>query len=106
MPSPTEVKLVPNKTRERLNDRQVVDYEAHREKMVKWLLNMGKDPDRVEGYALETVKGRIYRIDRFYRFVWDNLEDGYTKRVTTSTRTSSWNTSRTATTLTRTSPST
>lgn len=83
MPSPTEVKLVPNKTRERLNDRQVVDYEAHREKMVEWLLNLGKDPDRVEGYALETVKGRIYRIDRFYRFVWDNLEDGYTKRVTT-----------------------
>lgn len=36
----------------------------------------------MKGYSLETVKGRIYRMDAFYRFVWDNLTDSYTTTVT------------------------
>lgn len=37
----------------------------------------GKEPEKAEGYAEGTVKPRSYRIDRFYRWVWEQ-EDGYT----------------------------
>lgn len=37
----------------------------------------GKEPEKAEGYAKGTVKPRSYRIDRFYRWVWEQ-EDGYT----------------------------
>jgi len=58
-----------------------VDYEAHREKFLQWSLNVGKDPDRGEGYSPHTVNGRAYRTDKFYRWVWEEY-DGYTTNVT------------------------
>jgi site-specific recombinase XerD len=41
----------------------------------------GKAPDEGEGYAESTVYQRAYRIDRFYRWVWDYV-DAYTTAVT------------------------
>lgn len=65
-----------------LNPRQRLDYKAEREDCLEWLLTFGKDPNKAEGYAKGTVKPRCYRMDRFYRFVWEELEGGYTANVT------------------------
>jgi len=69
--------LVPKTSQEKLNRRQLVDYKDHREKLVKWCLNFGKNPKRSEGYSPHTLENRLYRIDQFYRWVWEN-KDGYT----------------------------
>lgn len=65
-----------------LNQRQLIDYRSEREDCLTWLLTFGKNPDRAEGYARGTVKPRSYRMDRFYRWVWESEEGGYTANVT------------------------
>lgn len=74
------ITLVPRPSRERLNDRQVVDYRNEREACIQWLLALGKTPKKGEGYARGTVKPRSHRMDAFYRWVWDE-QDGYTTDV-------------------------
>lgn len=64
-----------------LNQRQQLDYTNHRETLLKWLLHLGKDPQNATGYSKSTVKCDAYRIDQFYRWVWEK-EDGYTTAVT------------------------
>ncbi len=76
------VVVVPDPTKRLLNARQVEDYRVHREKMIKWLLNLGKDPDKAEGYAQTTILRGAYRNDNFYRWVWNNETDGYTTQIT------------------------
>ncbi|WP_222918613.1 site-specific integrase [Natrinema sp. SYSU A 869] len=73
--------IVPEPTEERLAQRQLVDYRSEREDWIEWLLAFGKNPDKAEGYAETTVKARIYRMDHFYRYVWDE-EGHYTTSVT------------------------
>ena len=51
--------------------------------MVDWLLNIGKNPDKAQGYSHYTVKTAVYQIDKFHRFIWDQVEDGYTLQITT-----------------------
>lgn len=77
----TEFTLVPQPTEARLGERQLVDYRTERKETVKWLLTFGIDPEKAKGYAESTVKNRIYRMDQFYRFVWDQ-EGQYTTAVT------------------------
>lgn len=67
-----------------LNPRQRLDFKSEREACLEWLLTFGKEPDKAVGYAKGTVKPRCYRMDRFYRFVWEELEGGYTANVTHS----------------------
>lgn len=76
-----DLPVVPDPTQARLTERQLVDYEAHRTRLVKWMLYLGKDPDAAQGYAFETVRRRCYNTDIFYRWVWDH-EDEYTTQVT------------------------
>jgi len=76
------VVLVPEKSEEYLNQRQLLDYRSHREKLVKWCLSIGKDPEKAEGYAHSTVRTRSYRLDRIYRWVWQNQSGGYTLEIT------------------------
>jgi site-specific recombinase XerD len=45
------------------------------------MLELGKDPGQAEGYSQSTTKQRSYRLDRFYRWLWDG-ENGYTLNVT------------------------
>ena len=73
--------VVPEPTANRLNERQLVDYRTEREATIKWLLTFGIDPEKADGYAESTVKNRIYRMDQFYRYVWDE-EGQYTTAVT------------------------
>ncbi|MFB6109999.1 MAG: phage integrase N-terminal SAM-like domain-containing protein, partial [Halodesulfurarchaeum sp.] len=76
-----DITVVPNPTEELLNERQVVDYRAHREACIEWLLTFGKNPDTADGYAHSTVKYRSFRMDQFYRWVW-NHDGRYTTDVT------------------------
>ena len=76
-----EVAIIPGASADWLNERQLTDYRHERVQCLEWLLGLGKNPDRAEGYALATVQNRAYRIDQFYRWVWDE-EDGYTTDVT------------------------
>jgi site-specific recombinase XerD len=70
-----------SKSRERLNERQLIDYREERRACLTWLLTFGKDPQQVIGYAPSTVKSRSARMDMFYRFVWEH-EGTYTINVT------------------------
>jgi len=73
--------VLPEPAQQRLNERQLLDYRAHRERLIKWMLHRGKDHDRVEGYAQTTVESRARHIDQFYRWVWDEY-GGYTTGIT------------------------
>jgi hypothetical protein len=43
--------------------------------------NLGRSPDEGEGYAQGTVNGRAYRLDQFYRWVWEQ-EESYATQIT------------------------
>jgi hypothetical protein len=78
-----DITLVPTPSERILNPRQQVDYREHRRQLLEWAVHLGKDPAKANGYAFEAVKTRSYRIDKFYRFVWSELTDGYTLQVST-----------------------
>lgn len=75
------ITLVPSQTEKLLNPRQVEVYQDHRRNLIKWMLTIGKDPDQADGYAEVTAKQRAYRLDKFYRWVWQQ-EDCYTTEIT------------------------
>lgn len=77
------VKVIPEPSKEYLCSRTLLDYEDHRKNLIEWLLVFGKDPEKGEGYASETVRNSAYRLDKFYRWVWSE-EDQYTTRITHS----------------------
>ncbi|WP_224269590.1 tyrosine-type recombinase/integrase [Haloprofundus salinisoli] len=77
------IPLTTGKFEAQLNDRQLTSYTEHRRKFIEWMLTCGKDPKRGEGYAPSTVKSRAYRLDNFYRLVWD-AEGHYTEHITTA----------------------
>jgi integrase len=76
-----EYPVLTQDSEEFLNQRQLLDYRSEREECLRWLLTFGKKPDEAVGYAQGTVKPRSYRMDRFYRFVWQQ-ERGYTVNLT------------------------
>lgn len=75
------IPLVPEPANQVLNDRQQVDYRHHREGLIRWMLNLGKNPNKAQGYAHETTRRRATNADMFYRWVWREY-DGYTTVVT------------------------
>lgn len=60
-----------------LNERQLIAYRNHRKDIVKWLTRMGKDPEKLKGYATATAKNYASILDSFYRWAWEE-QDGYT----------------------------
>lgn len=78
---PDDIPVLTEPAAQRLNQRQQLDYRNHRETVLQWLLHLGKDPRNATGYSASTVKRDAYRIDQFYRWVWEQ-EDGYTTAVT------------------------
>jgi site-specific recombinase XerD len=77
----SELSIVPEPSAEILNQRQIVDYRSQREDCLEWLLTFGKNPDKAEGYAFQTVRNRASRMDAFYRWVWE-YEGRYTTSLT------------------------
>ena len=78
---PDEINIVPEPTRKLLTSEERSDYRKHRVRLLSWALWEGKNPEKKEGYSESTIKPHAYRIDRFYRFVWE-AEDGYTTEIT------------------------
>ncbi len=76
----SELPVVTEVAEEYLNPRQLLDYEDERKDCLRWLLSIGKRPEKGEGYAFGTVKPRSYRMDQFYRWVWEQ-ENGYTANI-------------------------
>lgn len=74
-------RVVPEPSESRLSDRQYEDYAEHRVQLIVWMEDLGKSPSDKEGYAQDTVNGRAYRLDQFYRWVWDQ-EGRYTTAIT------------------------
>jgi hypothetical protein len=52
------IPLVPEPSRARLDERQQMTYRDHRRDLIDWLLVFGTNPDKAEGYAQRTVRGR------------------------------------------------
>jgi len=80
MTLPDSVTVVTEPAEEFLNHKQLVDYRTEREECLSWLLAFGKEPSKADGYALGTVKPRAYRMDQFYRWIWEQ-EGGYTAHL-------------------------
>lgn len=78
-----DIPLSTEKTEAQLTTQQLTSYHDHRRRLFEWMLTRGKDPDRGHGYAPNTVRMRAYRLDKFYRAVWD-AEDRYTEHITPS----------------------
>lgn len=72
--------VIPRPTMKRLTGRQLIDYKSHREKLLLWMLNRGKQPDKGQGYAWDTTRCRAYNTDIFYRWVWQQ-HDKYTTQI-------------------------
>lgn len=68
--------LVSRTSQPYLNPVQAESYRDHRRRLATRPLHMGKDPTKAEGYAYATAKKVLWRLDKFYRFVWDE-EGGY-----------------------------
>jgi len=64
--------LLTDEARQYLNPREEIAYQEHRRELAEWMLNLGKNPKKVEGYSYYTVKSRVNKLDLFYRWVWGN----------------------------------
>ncbi|MCU4799619.1 site-specific integrase [Halobacteria archaeon HArc-gm2] len=69
--------LISGPSSQYLNERQLIAYEGHRKKLIKWLARMGKDPEKMEGYAHDTARNYATILDKFHRWAWEN-RGGYT----------------------------
>lgn len=82
MSLPDSITVVTEPAAEFLNQKQLIDYRSERKECLSWLLAFGKEPQKGEGYALGTVEPRAYRMDQFYRWIWQQ-EGGYTAHLST-----------------------
>lgn len=76
-----EAWLTTAKSEQRLNEKQLEMYRAHRRDLLQWMRERGQVPNAHVGYAAETVKNRAGRLDILYRWVWD-VEERYTEDIT------------------------
>lgn len=74
--------LVSEKAAEFLNPKQEITYREHQRELAEWMLNLGKNPSKADGYSYSTAKTRMNRLDMFYRSVWCE-EDRYVQHMTT-----------------------
>lgn len=77
-----DIVLVTDEAREYLNPRQEIAYKEHRKELAKWMLHLGENPSKAEGYSISTAKNRMNKLDLFYRWIWDQ-EQRYIQDITT-----------------------
>lgn len=68
--------IVPDKTKDRLTDKEFVDYHEYRKQFLIYLLKFGKDESKALGYSPYTIYADHHRSALFDRWLWDN-HDGY-----------------------------
>ena len=66
--------IVGQTAREYLDHRRYDDYRDYKERLLRWLHTMGKNPEKAEGYADSTLSNSSYKIDQFN--VWNWKETG------------------------------
>jgi hypothetical protein len=64
--------VIPEPHEEVLTDKKLTNYKEHRKKFLVWLLNVGKDPERAEGFSPHTVYGTSNRTAEFDKWRWEN----------------------------------
>lgn len=67
-----KITVVPQSLDGELSEKQLVDYKDQRKQFLTWLLQVGKDPRRAEGYAGATVYNTAYRTARFDKWAWNH----------------------------------
>lgn len=76
-----DIRVVSVKAEPYLNEHQRSDYKQWRYNLLRWCLNLGKNPEKAEGYSKHTIHSRASRISLFTRYVWDD-EGRYTTNFT------------------------
>ena len=74
--------LLTDEARQYLNPREEIAYQEHRRELAEWMLNLGKNPKKAEGYSYSTAKSRMNKLDLFYRWVWEQ-ENRFIQDMTT-----------------------
>jgi len=69
-----DIVLLTSKASKFLNPREEIAYQEHRRELAEWMLNLGKDPKKAEGYSHSTAKSRMNKLDLFYRWVWQDQQ--------------------------------
>ena len=77
-----EIVLVTDKSSKYLNPRQEIAYREFRRELAEWMLHLGKNPLKAQGYSETTVKNRMNKLDLFFRWVWE-YEEMYVQDITT-----------------------
>ena len=67
--------IIPSDNKQMLSEKESVDYHDYREKFLKWLLHIGKNPDKATGYSPYTVYESGYRAAAFDRWVWNEHDE-------------------------------
>lgn len=63
-----------------LHARARTEMESWKRSVMEWLIFEGKEPDKFEGYASETLRGTNYKIHQIMRWLWN--QRGYTTELT------------------------
>lgn len=66
--------LLSDEARQYLDPREEIAYKEFRLEIAKWLLNLGENPAKAEGYSHSHAKSTMYRLDLFYRYIWDQKQ--------------------------------
>lgn len=74
--------LLTDKSAQYLNPKEEIAYKEHRRELAEWMLHLGKNPEKAEGYSFTTVRGRMNALDLFYRWVWQE-EERFVQNMTT-----------------------
>jgi integrase len=64
------IKIVPEQNEKHLNEQQHADYREYRWKFIQWMREIGKNPEKAEGYSDYTAYESAYRTARFDRWAW------------------------------------
>lgn len=67
--------MVPKSHDDVLTDKQRVDYRAYREQFLTWLLKVGKNEEKAEGYSPYTVYATGYRTAAFDKWMWEEQDE-------------------------------
>ncbi len=92
------IRIVPQWQEGFLTDKHLLDYHKYRKNLLSYLLQIGKNPEKAQGYSPYTVYADSYRQSAFDLWLWER--DGeYNVPPTRHEPTRTWTILRTATSL-------
>jgi len=70
-----QIRVVPNKNENYLTEKEQVDYKEYRKTLLSYLLKVGKNPQKAQGYSPHSVYATGNRLARFDLWVWNKKEE-------------------------------